>query len=163
MQEPTTKEALKERLMQYLPIKRRVENQLERLARLKNEQYIPAMREGDGSKHSPGASDRMGNAVIRRLQYEDENMAVINDGLAEMEALRAAINSLPDPMEREVLTLRYIDGDETGSKPMRWLDVAVKLYHRDTEAAEKMAKRLGNKALDNLVEAITDEENNLRL
>lgn len=151
MQEPTTREALKERFSQYLPTKRRVANQLDRLARLKNEQYIPAVREGDGSKHTPSASDRMANSVIRRLQYEDENMAVINEGLAEMEAIRALIGSLPDQMEREVLTLRYIEGDETGSRPMRWTDVAIKLYHRDTEAAEKMAKRLGNKALDNLL------------
>ena len=50
-------EITKERLKNYVYIRREVENQLERLERMKNEALIPAAREGDGSKHQ-GASDR---------------------------------------------------------------------------------------------------------
>ena len=57
----------RERLKNYAKTKRQVENQLERLARMKNEELIPALKMGDESKRNPGASDRMANAVIRRI------------------------------------------------------------------------------------------------
>ena len=61
--EPITKE----RLHKYIFIRREVENHLERLTRMKNQALIPARREGDGSKHTTGASDRMADAIIKRL------------------------------------------------------------------------------------------------
>ena len=138
----------RERLYNYSKIKRQVENQLERLARMKNEELIPALKMGDESKRNPGASDRMANAVIRRLTYEDEIAASMEANLAEMDAVRVAIASLPDPMEQDVLTYRYIDCE--GYRHTPWSDVAVKIYGDDDESQLRAVYRLHKAAIDNL-------------
>ena len=43
-----------------------------------------------------------------------------------MEKIEEAISQIQDPMEREVLRLRYIDGDCW--KPMPWGEVALRIY-----------------------------------
>ena len=145
MGEPITKE----RLEKYSSLRRSVENQLERLARLKNAELIPAMKESDGSKRSPAvSSSKMEKAIVRRLTYEDDIMPDVEAKLAEMEAIRAAINQLGDPLEAEVLRFRYIDGD--GYKPMRWKDVALQMYHDDDESKVKAAQRIHDRALESL-------------
>lgn len=138
----------RERLYNYSKIKRQVENQLERLVRMKNEELIPALKMGDESKRNPGASDRMANAVIRRITYENEIAASMEENLAEMDAVRAAIASLPDPMEQEVLNMRYIDCE--GYRHTPWRDVAIKIYGDDDESQIRAVHRLHRSAMDNL-------------
>lgn len=138
----------RERLYNYSKIKRQVENQLERLVRMKNEELIPALKMGDESKRNPGASDRMANAVIRRITYENEIAASMEENLAEMDAVRAAIASLPDPMEQEVLSMRYIDCE--GYRHTPWRDVAIKIYGDDDESQIRAVHRLHRSAMDNL-------------
>lgn len=145
MGEPITKE----RLEKYSSLRRSVENQLERLARLKNAELIPAMTESDGSKRAPAvSSSKMENAIVRRMTYEDDIMPDVEAKLAEMEAIRAAINLLSDPQEAEVLRFRYIDGD--GYKPMKWRDVALKMYRDDDESKIKAAQRVHERAIENI-------------
>ena len=60
MGEPMTKQ----RLSQYIYLKMEVEHQEERIARMKREETIPALRIGDGSKHSPGTGDQIGRAHV---------------------------------------------------------------------------------------------------
>lgn len=138
----------RERLYNYSKIKRQVENQLERLVRMKNEELIPALKMGDESKRNPGASDRMANAVIRRITYENEIAASMEENLAEMDAVRAAIASLPDPMEQEVLNMRYIDCE--GYRHTPWRDVAMSIYGDDDESQIRAVHRLHRSAMDNL-------------
>lgn len=138
----------RERLYNYSKIKRQVENQLERIVRMKNEELIPALKMGDESKRNPGASDRMANAVIRRINYEDEIAASMEANLAEMKAVRAAIATLPDAMEQEVLNMRYIDCE--GYRPNKWRVVAIKMYGDDDESQIRAVQRLHKSATDNL-------------
>jgi hypothetical protein len=145
----------------YQGLKFEYDTWAERLARMENEQYIPAMRMGDESKHTASANDRMGNATIRRLDYEDETADEIAEILAKMKAIETAIKALPDPMHRGVLIQRYVAGfDGYNQKP--WRHIAVQLYRQDDEAALKRVQRLHREALECL-EEITDEENNLLL
>ena len=144
--EPITKE----RLHKYIFIRREVENHLERLTRMKNQALIPARRDGDGSKHTTGSSDRMADAIIKRLIYEDETADKIEANLDEMDCIRGAIDSLDDPMEREVLRLRYIDG--SGYRYMPWKDVAVRLYGDDDEAQLRAVLRIHGRALQHIRE-----------
>lgn len=146
MGEPITKE----RLHKYIFIRREVENHLERLTRMKNQALIPARKEGDGSQHTPGASDRMADAIIKRLTYEDKTAEDIEAKLDEMDKIRGAIDSLADPMEREVLRLRYIDG--AGYRPMPWKDVALSLYGDDDEAQVRSVHRVHGRALQHIRE-----------
>lgn len=121
----------------------------ERRARLTEEQYIPAMRESDGSKHSPGASDRMANATMRRIEFERRTEPQINAVRDSMAAIEAAIASLPDPMHRGILTQRYIAGNgHYGLKP--WADIALLLYRRCDEVGLKRVRRIYNAALAEL-------------
>lgn len=133
----------------------------ERLARMENDQYIPAMRMGDESKHGPSAYDRMGSATIRRMDYEETTSEEITGIKSEMKAIEAAIKALPNPMHRGVLVQRYVAGFD-GYKLKPWRNIALKLYRNDDDADIKRVQRLHREALECL-EDITDEENNLLL
>ena len=152
-------ERAKSWLTGYQGLKFEYDTWTERLARLENEQYIPAMRMGDESKHGPSAYDRMGSSTIRRLDFEGETSEEINAIKAEMKAIETAIKALPDPMHRGVLMQRYVFGGE-GYKLKAWKYIAIQLYRTDDEAAIKRVGRLHREALEKL-EEITDEENNL--
>jgi hypothetical protein len=128
---------------------------------MENEQYIPAMRMGDESKHTASAYDRMGSATTRRLDFEAETADEVAEIKVKMKAIETAIKALPDPMHRGVLIQRYIIGGD-GYKLKPWNAVAIQLYRTDDEAAIKRVGRLHREALDRL-EEITDEENNLLL
>ena len=138
----------KDRLLKYLPLKREYENQLERLARMRNDAEIPAMREGDGSKHSSGSSDRMVTAVINRMAYEEKIAPKVKENLREMRALEMAVASLEDPLEREVLRLRYMDS--FGWRPMPWGEVALKIYGDNDEKQRIAVYRLHGRALQSI-------------
>lgn len=145
MGEPITKQRLKN----YVLLRRSVENQLERLARMKNSELIPAMKESDGSQRSPAvSSSKMENAIVRRLLYEDEIMPDVEAKLTEMEAIRAAINRLSDPQEQDVLRFRYIDCEGYRNTP--WKDIAIEMYGDDDEAQMQMVFRIHGRALKNI-------------
>ena len=145
----------------YQGLKFEYDTWAERLARMENEQYIPAMRMGDESKHGPSAYDRMGSATIRRLDFEGDTSEEIAEIKAKMKAIETAIKALPDPMHRGVLIQRYITGFD-GYKLKPWRSIALQLYRRDDDADLKRVQRLHREALETL-EDITDEENNLLL
>ena len=140
-----TQAMTKQRLASYVSLKLEIENQLDRLARLKNEAEIPAVRQGDGSKHSPGAGDRMERAIIRYMEYEERIRPQIEATKEEMRCIEDAINAVADPLEREVLRLRYIDGEY--SRLMPWKEVAINLFGDDDERHILAAYRLHSKAL----------------
>lgn len=141
----TTIKQIKQRLSNYLYLKRENEDQFERIARMKNEEQFPAMKESDGSQHQPGASDRMANAIIRRMSYEEKILPRIKANLDEMEAVEGIINSIPDPQERRVLRLRYIDGEF--SRHTRWEDIALTMFGDNDEKHLKAVYRLHGRAL----------------
>lgn len=121
----------------------------EQLATLELEQYIPAMRESDGSKRSPGASDRMANATLRRIEFEQRTEPQITAIRQGMAAIESAIHALPNPMHRGILAQRYIVGNgHYGLKP--WGYIALMLYHRDDEVGLKRVRHLYNAALNSM-------------
>ena len=121
----------KERLSSYSSLRFEIENQLERLARLKNAEQIPAIQQGDGSKSTGAAGSRMERAVLKRMEYEERILPQIEAARAEMRAIEAAVDAVSDPMEREVLRLRYLDSRY--SRPMPWKEVALKLFGDDDD------------------------------
>lgn len=127
MSEPVTKE----RLLKYIYLKTEYYNQIDRLARLENDKQLPAMRESDGSQRSILKTSRMENAIAR---YEEQSER-INKQLAEiseeMSEIETAVDSLDDPIQKEVLRLRYMDPEEC--KHMKWGDVARTIYGSDDE------------------------------
>lgn len=142
--EPITKDKLRN----YIFLKMEIENQLERLARMKNDELIPAQTERDGSKHSVGASDRMANAVIRRLSFQDAIHDEMEKKLQEMECIQDAISALEDPQEREVLRLRYIYGE--GCRYMPWREISMKLYGDADDRSLHSTFRVHGRALQDI-------------
>lgn len=145
----------------YQGLKFEYDTWAERMAQLENAQYIPAMRMGDESKHSPSAYDRMGSATIRRLDFEEETSEEIAEIKAKMKAIETAIKALPNPMHRGILTQRYVNGYD-GYKLKPWRVIAIQLYRNDDDADLKRVQRIHREALEKL-EEITDDENNLLL
>lgn len=140
----------KERLMRYRSLRMENENQLERLARMKSGEQFPAMREGDGSQHA-GAGDRLTGAVLRRMEYEERIRPLIEANLQEMHEIEDAINQIGDPMEREVLRLRYIDGEYWRQLP--WGEVALQIYGDNDERCLVATYRLHSRALNSIKKA----------
>lgn len=141
-------QSVKDRLSAYVSLKMELENQLERLARLKNDEKIPAMRESDGSKHIGGNGDRLEKAIIRRMEYETRVLPQIEAAQKEMREIEDAISAVPDPMEREVLRLRYIDGEHCRLMP--WREVALRLFGDNDDSHLLAVYRLHAKALRRL-------------
>lgn len=138
----------KQRLVSYRALRLEVDNQLDRLARLRNEEQIPAMQESSGAKSTGGNGDRMERAILRRMEYEERVAPQIEAAKREMAAIEAAIDHVEDPLERECLRLRYISGD--GCRMMPWKDVAVALFGDDEECYILSVFRLHKKALEHV-------------
>lgn len=138
----------KQRLASYRALRLEVDNQLDRLAQLRNEEELPAMRESSGAKPSGGDGRRMERAIHRRMEYEKRVLPQIEAAQREMAAIEAAIDHVEDPLERECLRLRYIDGDGYRLRP--WGEVAVMIYGDDDEKSLHSVFRLHGKALQHI-------------
>lgn len=135
----------KQRLASYVSLKTEMENQLERLERLKNEAEIPAIRQGNGSQHTQARGDRMERAIVRYMEYEERIAPKVESIKAEMLEIEEAIDAVADPLEREVLRLRYIDGEYSGH--VAWKEVALRLFGDNDERHLLAAHRLHGRAL----------------
>lgn len=87
----------------------------------------------------------MANAIIRRITYEEQIAADMEAKIAEMDEIRAAVDGLRDPQEREVLRMRYIDCQ--GYRNTSWRRVAMRIYGDDDEAQIQSVYRIHSRAL----------------
>lgn len=147
---------IKQRLKRYPAIRLETENMISRLEMLKSEETIPPVRQGDGSKRTAGTGDRQERAILRRMEYEERTAPTIAANKQEIKAIDAAVLALSDPLEREVITIHYIEVD--GYKPIPWRDVAIAMYGDDAEADVLRVHRLHGKALRSLQEIMQEEE-----
>lgn len=143
-----TEQEIRRRLGRYLALRVENENRLERLARLKNNAELPAMCTGDGSQHTGNSGDRMARAVEAYLEYEDQIKPQIEANQREMAAIHDLVEALQDPMEREVLRLRYMDGDSI--RLNSWREIAYCLYGDDDERFVHACLRLQKRAVQSL-------------
>ncbi|MEG1492573.1 MAG: hypothetical protein RR394_10015 [Oscillospiraceae bacterium] len=138
----------KERLMRYLYLREENEHSRERLARLRCNAEMPPAVESDGSQRSGANKGKLENAVICYIELDAELTPRIEINDAEMREIRAAISSLNDPLEREVLRARYIDSDSC--RHMMWADVAYAIYGDNDERFVQAAFKLHARALQNI-------------
>ena len=141
-------ETKKKRLASYVTLRTEVENLEERLSRLESEAEMPAVRMGDGSKHTGGSGDRMERAVLRLMEYKEKNLPKIQAARRKMDAIEDAIDALIDPLERACLRIRFLDGE--GSRLVKWDKVAVAIYGSDDEKNVRAIHRLKDFALNNI-------------
>lgn len=133
------KEVKKEILASYVALRLDVEIMEDKLARLRSEETLPPMREGDGSQHTRGTGDRLERATIRRMEYEESHGPKIAAIRRKMQAIEAAVDALRDPLERAVLKIRYLDSENV--ELVKWADVSVRMFGDDEEKHVKAAQR----------------------
>lgn len=146
MQGPITKE----RLLNYTSLKMEIENQLERLERTRSNAQLPTMKAGDGSQRSIYVNDRLSMAVIRNLEQEERIKSIIEDNQQEMLYIETEINHMSNPMQREVLRLRYLDSEYY--KPMPWTKISENIYGDSDESRMRATYRLHGCALKSIYE-----------
>ena len=149
MQGPITKK----RLLRYVSLKMEIENQCERLERMRANTELPAMREGDGSQRSIFVNDRLSSAIIRNIEQEEKIQRIIETNKTEMQYIEDSIDSMEDPMQREVLRLRYLDGEYC--KLMPWQQVSECIYNDSDEKHMRAIFRLHGHALQALEKQTT--------
>ena len=142
--EPVTKE----RLARYISLKKENENRLERLARMKSNAEMPAQKDPDGSKHTGSSGERMARAIEAYMEYEEQIRPLVEANRREMAEIEAAVAALPDPLEREVLRLRYMDGEHC--RMLSWREVALRVYDDDDKKYVDSAMRVHRVALEAL-------------
>lgn len=141
-------EEIKKQLSQYSAIRVELENLEDRLERLRSEETLPPMRPSSGSKPTGGTGDRQERSIIRRMEYEERHSLEIATKRDELRKIEYLINSIPDPMERMVLRIRYTDSET--AKPMPWRAVAMAIYKDDSDSKMLAIYRLHGKALKSL-------------
>ena len=88
---------------------------------------------------------------LARVQFQTaENR--LNECLAQIEEIEAAISALDDPQERLVLRYRYTD--TTTTEPRTWREIAQKVYGKDNEAKERATHRINQRALEHLAQVL---------
>lgn len=138
----------KERLQRYISIKKENENRLERLARMKSNAELPPIRESDGSQHSGSSGDRMAQAVEAYMEYQEQIKPLLEANQRELAAIEQSVAALADPLEREVLRLRYMDGEHC--RMLSWREVALAVYEDDEKRFIDAAIRVHRSALESL-------------
>lgn len=147
MYQPTIDE-IKKRLSQYSAIRVELDNLEDRLQRMKSEETLPPMRQGDGSMHTGGSGDRQERAILRRMEYEELHGPEIEAKRYELSYIDDSINAVDDPMERMVLRIRYTESET--AKPTPWRDVAIAIYRDDSDSKMLATYRLLDKAVKSL-------------
>lgn len=146
----STLEGKKARLIRYTQLQNSLDGITEELTRRKNKQYIPAMPESDGSRRNHRSSDRMANAVIARISFEEKAAERLQRITAEMDLIENAVFALDDGLEQRVIMLRYITGTNGGNQPMPWCEVARSIYGDNDDAQMRAVFRVHKRALTNI-------------
>lgn len=106
-------------------------------------------------------------ALMKRLKVLEESECIVDSAepeeiekrceknLKEMAAIRAAIGMLDNPLEREVLRLRYTD--ITNAFPPKWKDVAQELYGMDDSNSIQNATRLRDRAINHIEQLLAEQ------
>lgn len=134
-----TRDEAKTRLERYTGLRLEVRIRLERLATL---------QQMDRERPSPCGS--------RSEEYARAIAPIVQANRREMAEIEAAVAALPDPLERNVLQMRYLQPSsdpETGRdscRHMLWSDIADRIYGNPYERGVKMVMGVHRRALEHL-------------
>ena len=137
--ENMTRDDAKTRLERYTGLRLEVRIRLERLATL---------QQMDRERPSPCGS--------RSEEYAREIAPIVQANRREMAEIEAAVAALPDPLEREVLRLRYLEFSKdprTGKKSVRhitWKEIGRIVYGDGGKSGQKSAQRHLERAISYL-------------
>ena len=98
----------KEYLSQYYWAKKDIESKQEEIKQLETlAEYVSPRAESGGSG---GASDKVGNLVAKIVDEKDKLNQQIEELIVKRDEVKSVIHNVSDPVFRQLLTLRYING-----------------------------------------------------
>ena len=142
-----TTEQAKTRLERYAGLRLELKNRLHQLG---------AMQKADRERPSPCGS--------RSEEYAREIAPIVQANRREMAEIEAAVAALPDPLEREVLRLRYLEPSKdprTGKNSIRhttWKDISAVLMGNTREDGIHACLRFHSNALSHLAASWPEPE-----
>lgn len=134
-----TKEQTKARLEQYAGLRLELHNRLQQLARL---------QQADRDRPLPTGS--------RAEEYARQIAGTVQRNRRQLAEIEAAVATLHDPLEREVLRLRYLEPSrdpQTGRKSARhttWNEISRTMYGSSDKGACRATIRIHDRALQHL-------------
>ena len=134
-----TRDEAKTRLERYTGLRLEVRIRLERLATL---------QQMDRERPSLCGS--------RSEEYAREIAPIVQANRREMAEIEAAVAALPDPLERAVLRLRYMETRMACLMP--WKEASERLYHENGKTTVQRATRLHAQALSHLAASWPEPE-----
>jgi len=146
--EPVTP-VTKEDLLRYIPLKREIEVRQERIVRMRSHEQYPEMHDASESQHVASATDSTAKAIEARLEYTDTTDQLIAQNWAEIRRIETAVDALSNPLERQVILLRYMSA-EFCRMPL-WSAIAMRMYGNDDRNQVLSCFRLHKTALANLL------------
>ena len=147
----------KELLQEYIGLLMERQRYDERIQQMKSSEIMPAQKESDGSQHGGSSGDSMARNIERRIAYEKKMEDSIKSNAIKMSMVEHAVAGLKNPLEREVIRLRYIEpriDNETGRETyrrMKWTEITNVLYGSEDDCYLKSVSRLHTNALQNLL------------
>lgn len=143
----------KEILSEYLPLAIENRNRIARLNDMRDAASgLSGIPESDGSAHTNTNSHKMETAIERIMEYEEQIAPILEANTKRMNEIEQAVIRLEDPLQREVLRLRYME-PELGKtcRKKKWTVIAILLYGKEDPKYIKAAQRLHMKALQNFI------------
>ena len=89
------------------------------------------------------------------VDYAQQIAPRIRENKRFLDGMEKAVQKIEDPLEREVLQMRYMDGN--ACRLTGWKEVAFQLYQDDSAANVTAAHRLHRKALHTLAVILESE------
>jgi len=127
----TTVEAVKKRLEEYRSNEREIENQTERLERLKTKITDVGAQNLSGMPHSPSPShDRYSEYIYRKEELVADIDEMVTQNRKTRTEIEDILKHISKPDERAVIRSRYIDAQE-------WCDVNDMLHGGKYDFHEK--------------------------
>jgi predicted nucleic acid-binding Zn-ribbon protein len=110
----------KDRLRQYIDLKKEIQAQMERLETMRTQLMYPGQSIGDGMSRSNFAADRTAGKIASMIDLENALKESIKKAQKETIAIEKAIQSLDSAIDRELMRRKYLDG-------LTWEEVAEAL------------------------------------
>lgn len=135
------REQIKQKLHSYNAIRHECKQIVDQLKALETAATSPRIQALDGMPHGSGGGDAMAGIVAELVQLEEKYKDKLHRLHAAMAEVEDMIDSLEDPVERQVLRCRYIEG-------LIWEEICVKLNYSWSQT-----HRHHGAALDKLADA----------
>ena len=104
------RESMKTRLANYIDLNREIDNQIERLERMHDRAQSPSGPNLSGMpKSSNAVTDRVGNAVTKMLDLEEEINHLVELRDSEHSSIEHLVKKLRKADEKAVIRMRYLD------------------------------------------------------